>query len=92
MWARSRTIGGDRADRRGPRVRGRGYAWGRATTPTSGAKLAEREGGNKCVSDWGGIDRWDPPRRERGGAGARADGPKGRGEGAAGSFSFLIFF
>jgi hypothetical protein len=44
------------------------------------------------VSDWGGIDRWDPPRRERGGAGARADGPKGRGEGAAGSFSFLIFF
>jgi hypothetical protein len=84
-----------RTNRRGPRVNGIGRARGlRATTPTRRAQLAEREDGSELASEWGGADRRDPPRRERGGAGARGwagwvERPMERGSWA--SFLFLLF-
>jgi hypothetical protein len=43
----------------------------------AGQASRERDGRNERVSEWGGTDRWDPPRRKRGErALARADRPR----------------
>lgn len=44
----------------------------RATVPTSGIGLAEREMRKRACGRGGGADKWDTPHREREGERARA--------------------